>query len=36
MLFGLKKPLVAGQTFTMEFVFERAGRQQASVTVVAE
>jgi copper(I)-binding protein len=36
MLFGLKEPLVARQTFTMEFVFERAGRQQASVTVVAE
>ena len=33
MLFGLKKPLVAGQTFTMEFVFELAGTRQVAVTV---
>ena len=33
MLFGLNKPLVAGQTFTMEFVFELAGAHQVIVAV---
>lgn len=33
MLFGLRKPLVAGQTFTMEFVFELAGAQRVIVAV---
>lgn len=33
MLFGLNQPLVTGQTFTVEFVFELAGAQRVTVAV---
>ena len=33
MLFGLKKPLVAGQTFELELVFEVVGLRRITVTV---
>lgn len=33
MLIGLREPLVAGQTFTLELEFEQAGRRQVPVEV---
>lgn len=33
MLFGLKQPLVAGQTFQVEFGFELSGKQKVTVKV---
>jgi hypothetical protein len=33
MLFGLKQPLVAGQSFRVELGFELSGKQQVTVKV---